>query len=257
MKKAFLNVLIFICIATFLVCAFILGRYLIASMQAEKTVEELKGDLVNGQPAMDVDNYAIRQEQLLKLKEINSDLVGWIYIPDTRVNYPVMHTPDDQDFYLHRDFFKNESRSGTLFLSAISDMDAPTDIIIIYGHMMKTGTMFGDLKKYDDKSFWEKHSGIRVDTLEEERNYEIFSVFKTAVDTGKTNEFRYYDYSDFQDETDFDSFIKRTREKQLFDTGLSPEYGDRMLLLSTCEYSQENGRLIVLAVEIKKEKDKS
>jgi sortase B len=160
-----------------------------------------------------------------------------------------MHTPDGQEYYLHRDFEGQYSAAGTLFAADISDVDRPTDAIIVYGHMMKSGTMFGDLKRYTEKGFWEKHRSVRLDTLSESRSYEIFCVFRTAVDTGREDEFRYYDISDFADAAAFEEMLARAQNLQYYNTGITPPFGSKILILSTCEYSQKNGRLVVLAVE--------
>ena len=110
--------------------------------------------------------------------------------------------------------------------------------------------MFGGLKKYTEKEYWEKHRAVRLDTRTESRDYEIFSVFRTAVDTGREDEFRYYDISDFADEAAYTELLDRARSLQYYDTGQPPPYGSKILILSTCEYSQKNGRLVVLAVQV-------
>lgn len=257
MKKVLLIIIMIICAITFVVCAYFLVEYFWTSHKSEEAFDSLKGAPAGDDaPSMDADAYEQRRAQLLKLKAENADVIGWLNIEGTRVDYPVMQTKDDQDYYIRRDFEKQYSTAGTLFASEISNIgedaagekDPPSDVITIYGHMMKAGTMFGGLKKYTEKDYWENHRQVRFDTLTEERNYEIMCVFKTAVNTGSDSEFKYYSYSDFKDEEDFNDFIAQAVSRQFYSTGVKISYGDELLLLSTCEYSQKNGRLIVIAV---------
>jgi sortase B len=248
MKRILLIIIMIICAVVFAVSAYYLADYFWTNHKAEESFDAIRGG--NGDsdsPSVDSDAYKDRREWLLKLKQDNGDLVGWLCIKDTKIDYPVMQTKGDQDFYLHKDFEKHDSSAGTLFASDISDIDAPSDVVIIYGHMMKVRTMFGGLKRYTEKEYWESHKDIRFDTLKEERNYEIASVFKTAVNTGLESEFKYYDYSDFKDEADYNHFIGQAMSRQFYSTGVETSFGDEFLMLSTCEYSQKNGRLVVLA----------
>lgn len=173
------------------------------------------------------------------------DLYGWISIPDTRINYPVMQAPDnDPDYYLAHDVNGSESRYGCPFVQA--DCNLESDCTIIYGHHIKDGSMFADLDKFTKKSFWEEHKSLTFETLDGRKEYRIVCVFKTALYADDS--FRYYDYVDFTDKEEFDQFWKRCRELSLYDTGLAPEYEDRLIMLSTCEYSRRDGRLVVVAV---------
>jgi sortase B len=248
MKRFLLIFIAAICAIVFVVCAYYLITYFMDINESEKSFDNLRKPVEPGNSDEETeDSYAERQEWLLKLKEDNADLVAWLYIEDTKIDYPVMQTKDEQDFYIHRDFEKQYSSAGTLFASALSDIEKPTEVITIYGHMMKAGTMFGGLKKYTEKKYWENHKIIRLDTLEEERYYEIMCVFKTAVSTGLDSEFKYYNYADFEDEDDYRKFIAQAVGKQFYSTGVEAGFGDEFLMLSTCEYSQKNGRLVILA----------
>jgi sortase B len=251
MKRFLLIFIATICAIVFAVCAYYLITYFMDINKSEKSFDDIRKPVVTDEQGNEEeDSYKERQEWLLKLKADNDDLVGWLYIKGTKVDYPVMQTKDEQDFYIHRDFDKEYSSAGTLFASELSDFDKPSEVITIYGHMMKAGTMFGGLKKYTEKKYWEKHKIIRLDTLQEERNYEIMSVFKTAVATGLDSEFKYYNYADFEDEEDYNKFIAQAVGRQFYSTGVPASYGDEFIMLSTCEYSQKNGRLVVLARRI-------
>ncbi len=180
------------------------------------------------------------------LYELNPDVVGWMQIEGTPVNYPVMQTPESVDYYLKRNFDRQSDARGCLYAAESCDIDAPSDNIIIYGHHMNDGSMFGSLKKYLKESFWQEHPTIRFDTLYEYHSYEIFAVFRTSATEGAG--FAYHQFIDAADEAAFDAFVATCRELALYDTGILPVYGDKLICLSTCEYTRENGRLVVMAV---------
>jgi sortase B len=251
-KRRVLFILIIVCAAVFAVSAYMLIQYYWVAHEAERSFEALRlpagdGDSDADVPSIDPSRYEKRQAHYRDLKERNGDFVGWLRVFGTDVDYPVMQTKDERDYYLHRDFDKKYSASGTLFASDLSDIDGPSDVVIIYGHMMKSGAMFGGLKEYTSADYMKDHQAMRFDTLNEERYYKIFSVFTEAVNTGKANEFRYYDASDFADESEFDDFMAQARSRELYDTGEAAAYGDEILALSTCEYTHADGRLVILA----------
>lgn len=184
------------------------------------------------------------------LYEQNNDMVGWIHIADTRINYPVMQSPDRPDFYLTHGFDKGATDYGCPYVSEICDVAKPSDNLIIYGHYKNNGTMFTDLKKFRNKSFWENHKTFTFDTLYEKQTYEVVAVFKTVVYTKSASEFRYYQFADAKTPEQFDEYIARCKEMALYETGVSAEYGDKLLTLSTCEYSRKNGRLVLVAKRV-------
>lgn len=182
------------------------------------------------------------------LYEMNPDMAGWITIDGTRINYPVMHTPDRKDYYLQRNFEGTHSAWGCIYAWEDCDPEAPSDNITLFGHNMKDGSMFAGLDNYAEQKFWEEHPYIHFDTLKEHHTYAIFAVFTTTASKGKG--FAYHEFVDAEDEEAFDAFIDQCISMSLYDTGIAPEYGDKILCLSTCEYSQQNGRLVVAAVRI-------
>ena len=144
---------------------------------------------------------------LAALHEQNPDIVGWIKIDDTRVDYPVMWTPDDPEFYLRRNFQKEDSVAGTPFLDAASTMPGSSNWLI-YGHNMKNGTMFHDTLKYEDKAFYDGHKTIHFDTLEGEGLYEIVAVCYTQIYEENAQVFKYYQYASIVDEASFNAYVQ-------------------------------------------------
>lgn len=180
------------------------------------------------------------------LYEKNPDLVGWMTIDGTRINYPVMQTPDRPDYYLKRNFNGESSAHGCLYVRESCDVFAPSDNVTIYGHHMKDGSMFAGLESFLSRDFWEDHRTIQFDTLYEPHTYTIFAVFRTTATKGEG--FAYHTFEDAQDEADFDDFVANCKSHALYDTGITPQYGDKLICLSTCEYTRANGRLVVVAV---------
>lgn len=180
----------------------------------------------------------------------NNDMVGWIKIEDTKINYPVMQSKDNPNFYLKHGFDKAYTDYGCPYVQENCDVDIPSDNLIIYGHNMKDSSMFSGLMKYTNKSFWETHKTFRFDTLTEKCNYEVVAVFKTVVYTDSPESFKYYQFVNADTEDEFNAYITKCKELALYDTGVTAEYGDKLITLSTCEYSRNNGRMVVVAKKI-------
>lgn len=181
------------------------------------------------------------------LYELNNDMVGWISVPETDINYPVLQTgTDTRDYYLRKDFYGNYSRHGCIYASEDCNIFAPSDNITLYGHHMRDGSMFADLDLYKDYDYWKEHQYFTFDTLYEHHRYQIIAVFKTHASTG----FRYHLFTNAADETDFNNFISTIKGMQFYETGLSAEYGDKIVCLSTCEYTLGDGRFVVVGKRI-------
>lgn len=180
----------------------------------------------------------------------NNDMVGWIKIEDTKINYPVMQSKDNPNFYLKHGFDKAYTDYGCPYIQENCDVDIPSDNLIIYGHNMKDSSMFSEFMKYTDKSFWESHKTISFDTLTEKCDYEIIAAFKTVVYTDSPESFKYYQFINADTGDEFNAYITKCKELALYDTGVTAEYGDKLITLSTCEYSRNNGRMVVVAKKI-------
>lgn len=180
------------------------------------------------------------------LYERNSDIVGWLKIDGTRIEYPVMQSPQDSEYYLNHDFDKNENQGGLPFLDESSTTNN-SDILLIHGHHMKSGWMFKDLMKYKNKSFYQEHATFQFSTLYEKEEYEIVAVILSKVYRKSDDVFKYYQIENVSTPAEFDSYVQNIQQLSLYDTGVTAQYGDKLIVLSTCEYSTENGRLAVVA----------
>ena len=188
--------------------------------------------------------------ELTELYQQNNDLVGWICVEDTNINYPVMQTVDNPNYYLKRGFDREYSSYGCPYVQEDCDVLKPSDNLVIYGHHMNNGSMFADLEKFKDKDFWQEHKTITFNTLTDRNEYEILAVFKTVVYTDSPEAFKYYRFTDAGAAEEFAAYVKKCKELSLYDTGVSAEYGDKLITLSTCEYSKQNGRLVVVAKKV-------
>ena len=192
----------------------------------------------------EIDPALLAFEKYGAVYEQNRDFVGWISIDGTNINYPVMQTIDNPNYYLKHGFDKQYSNYGVPYVQENCALDI-SDNVVIYGHHMNNGSMFADLCKYESENFYREHTTIRFDTLDGFGEYEIVAVFKTVAYSEQG--FKYYHFVNAADEDDFNTFISQCKALALYDTGVGAEYGDKLLTLSTCEYSRTNGRMVVVA----------
>ena len=177
----------------------------------------------------------------------NSDFAAWIQIEDTKINYPVMIKPDVPDYYLGRDFDKNFSSSGSIYIDKSCDLES--DNILIHGHNMRNGTMFAGLLKFEKEDYYKEHPTIQFDTMEESGKYDIVAAFREKVHYAKEKGvFRYYNYAGKLTKEQYDEYVANCKKLCKYDTGITPEYGQQLITLSTCAYHTDNGRFVVLAV---------
>ena len=180
----------------------------------------------------------------------NSDMVGWIQIEGTSIDYPVMQTPADPNYYLKHDFEKRYTDYGCPFMQADCDAIASSDNLIIYGHNMKDGSMFADLAKYGSKDFWQAHKTVWFDTALGSSAYEIFAVIHTTVQADADDVSLFYRFVDAAAPEDFAAYVSACKARALYDTGISAQYGDKLLTLSTCDNITDNGRWLVIGKRI-------
>ena len=294
MSKVTYCALVVIFALVFVLCGIYLGGYLLETEDAEDQYDVLASIYQQGMAEIPtgggaevpsgVDKPGTTNPETTKpltilpelkpLYEMNNDLVGYLHFPDgPSINYPVMQSPYNESFYLDHKFDRTPNGQvaiGCPYVPLSCDVFEPSDNVVIYGHYLQDGGMFGKLPWFREKSYWESHQTFRFDTLYERHTYQIFAVFKTAAAQydadGKVWGYPYYRINDFDDQESFDKFIADVKGAafttggyqgySFFDTGITPKYGDKILCLSTCEYTMKdpngktNGRLVVMAVRI-------
>lgn len=242
MKKIVYTIITILLIGLVLISSYLIFKEKKQNKKQENTFEDLI-EIVEE----NIENQEERKIDINKLYEENKDIVGWLKIDNTTINYPIMQNINDPNYYLHRDFYKNYSSYGTPYMAKQCNLNS--DNIVIYGHHMKNNKMFGELEKYKSKDFYNNHKIITFTTLEKEYSYEIFAVFKTTVYTKNT--FRYYENINFENKKMYNDFINICKDKSLYQTGIEIKDKEKLITLSTCEYSNKNSRLVIVARKIK------
>lgn len=199
-----------------------------------------------------------------QLYELNDDTIGWLTIDDTNIDYPVMQSMEDEEYYLDRGFDKEYNSNGCLIMDTDSivgsgtkdndyaDGTLPSTNLIIHGHHMKNGEMFGNLDKFKDVKYFKDHRTIEFSSLYENREYEICAVFLSQVYLKtQTDVFKFYNFFQADTEEEFNDFYDNIKKLSLYDTGVTAKYGDEFITLSVCAYHVENGRLVVVGKRIK------
>ena len=214
-----------------------------------------------------VEEEAITNEDgiLLEYEELynqNNDMIGWLKIDDTVIDYPVMQTMDDEQYYLNRNFEKESDDNGCLIMDTDSvvgegtrefgyvESKEPSSNLIIHGHNMKSGNMFGNLDLYEDEAYGKEHNIICFDSLYEKREYELISVFYSQVFYQYEEVFKFYKFFQADTQEEFDDWYNNIKEMSLYDTGVEAELGDEFITLSVCAYHVEDGRFVVVGKRI-------
>lgn len=242
MRKIVYTIITILLIGLVLISSYLIFKEKKQNEKQENTFEDLI-EIVEE----NIENQEERKIDINKLYEENKDIVGWLKIDSTTINYPIMQNINDPNYYLHRDFYKNYSSYGTPYMAKQCNLNS--DNIVIYGHHMKNNKMFGELEKYKSKDFYNNHKIITFTTLEKEYSYEIFAVFKTTVYTKNT--FRYYENINFENKKMYNDFINICKDKSLYQTDIEIKDKEKLITLSTCEYSNKNSRLVIVARKIK------
>lgn len=253
-KKRVWRMLVAVCVVLLSGSAFNIWRTVHQSRKENRTFQELARLAEdNGYPGADSlpesdgreSENTVRQSRYAVIHAQNPDFAGWLKIDRTVIDYPVMHTPGDIQYYIRRDFYGKESVSGTPFIGDNCDVDSLG--MIIYGHNMKNDTIFGALDEYADADYQKEHPMIRFSTMEEDREYEVFAAFRTRLLYENEEGFRYYEYVGDLTKERYEEFVEQAEAAALYDTGIRPEYGEQLLMLSTCSYHTKNGRFVVAA----------
>lgn len=249
-----------VCLAYFGVYSFMMTR---TEQDAQKLAEAIKDDSDLIVPGSDDGKYYAQlietengtPQVLHKYEDLynqNKSLIGWVEIADTVINYPVMQTVNNE-YYLDHNFNQEYDRNGSIFLDASCSIYPRSTNLIIYGHHMKSGKMFGSLQKYQNESYYKEHKYIEFDTIYEQGTYEVMFVFRDKVYSQEDVNFKYYEFIDANSEEEFNSYMDEMAAVSYYDTGVVAQYGDQLLTLSTCDYQQDNGRFVVVARRVTEE----
>lgn len=251
-KSLRLILLVFFC-TTFLLSSLMLASHYGQTAREEQRLKELAAltarHIPPQSPRPPAPTASAQEPIILKqyqeLYEENKDLIGWIKIDGTVIDFPVMYTADD--FYLNHDFNKDSSKSGVPYIDKRCTVAPFATNTIIYGHHMKNGKMFASLELYKDESYYKEHPIIQFDTLYEQQQFEIIAVFKSQIYRKSDTVFKHYNFLNAESESDFDEYMDNIKALSLYSTGRSAIYGDQLLTLSTCAYHTENGQFLVVA----------
>lgn len=232
------RIIFFAALAVFIVSAAVLIRHYGTDLKAQHDFTKLQ---VNG------------SHDLEALYKKNHDLAGWVKVEDTRIDYPVMQTPGDPEYYLRRNFEKNYSIAGTPFLDADSRIGKSKNYLI-YGHNIKSGTMFHQLLKYEDEKFYEKHKTFTYDQVidgkQVDGTYRVIAVFRSRIYPKGSDRFRYYAHPSITDRKTYDEYVSSCRKISSINTGVSARWGQQLMTLSTCAYHVKDGRFAVVGVKV-------
>jgi sortase B len=253
----------YVLIAIFLVSVIGFSVSFYKEYSADKALKEQQEALKN--QMTDVSKEPVKNEILPKFEPLyneNKDFIGWLTISDTIIDYPVMQLIDDENYYMSHDFDKNENINGCLVLDSDSvsgvgskkydyeNGKKPSTNLIIHGHNMKSGAMFGTLLSYDDETFLKEHNKIKFSSLYEDREYEVISVFYSQVYNKSDDVFKFYKFFDAKTQDEFDDWYKNIKALSVYDTGVTAEFGDEFLTLTTCSFHVEDGRFVVVAKRV-------
>lgn len=245
-----------ICISVFFYCGFVIANYLMDGYQDTQLIDSIRDQLPQAAPpapgasasqggaaqAANVSGSSDASKQVYQsLIAINPDAAGWIAIPGTNIDYPVARA-NDNAYYLTHSFDRKESTHGAIFMDYRNDGTHPDSHILIYGHNMRDGSMFGQLAQYKNASFYEAHPVITLNLRGEETAWQIFSVSVLNDDALPV---------DFSSQAEFAGFIQSQKAASLYDTGTAAGPEDQILTLSTCSHDYENARFTVHAKKVK------
>lgn len=271
MNEKFRKVLLYVCITILSISIAYIAYYkytMYTQKQGFEELQELKSEEIASTNNMlensitDSSNIEKKeqaqdetQKKILKeyhkLYQQNTDLYGWITIKNTPIDYPVMYTPEEPNYYLYKNWEKEKSTLGSIFIDGRTNEN--TGNIIIYGHNMKNETMFGSLYRYKEREYYETHKYIEFDTIYEKATYEIIAVASAIVyyeEEPPEGEYLFYEHIDFNSEEEFDEYISAIRKNSYYEINTSAKYGEQIITLCTCDYWKENARLLIVAKKL-------
>ena len=244
-----LKCIFIICLIIFICGVSYLSYYFYNKNKDKNKIEEINNEITESNEAL-TELSTANIEKVKEYKEINNDVIGWIKIEDTKIDFPLLQN-ENNNYYLTHDYKNESNKYGSIFLKHECDINDTNSNLLIYGHNMKDEEMFNCLLNYQNKDYYEQHKTIKITTENEEREYEIVSVFKSRIFyKNEKNVFRFYYTFGFKNENEYNNYIENVKGIQLYDTGITANYGEQLVTLITCEYSQQNGRMVVVGKRI-------
>lgn len=183
-----------------------------------------------------------------KLWQRNTDMIGWIRIDGTKLDYPVMQSVGRQHYYIDHNFEKKRSKSGLPFAEETCILGGSPANLLIYGHNMKDGSMFAALHGYLDPAFLEAHRYITFDTMKRTGRYEVVCVYETVINPSAA--FKFYHYSNIDNEAAMEAYAQGLAERSILDEPPAIQWGDELITLVTCSKHADDGRLVVVAKRV-------
>lgn len=241
-----------LCLFAILGAIVYVGIYLYESKTAAQYTKEIQEEAYIASSFSDSEMKMKPQKSVIdfqKLSKKNREVAAWLKISDTKIDYPVMDTTDEQK-YLHNNFEQQKDSHGTLFFATNCNLKNQDSNLLIYGHNMKDGSMFADLMKYEEKEYYNQHKSVYLFTEKVNYQYEVIGVFKADVSKESKEAFYYSHFIDVKQKEQFEEFRRECKKRMLYDTGEEIRSEDSFLMLSTCEYSSSHGRLVVLCKKV-------
>lgn len=254
-------------IASVLFSTVILGKNLWTQEKEQKKFEDLSNKISAAKKKSDFEAEVRKSEdkeiesmigedkavlsEYQEIVEENPDFAGWISIEGTHIDYPVMQTSWEPEYYLHRNFAGEYSYAGVPFVGT-GDLKAENGWVFIYAHNMRNGTMFADLLKYEQEDFWRTHPVIQLDTLWEHCQYEIFSVLYAKEDDWEAEPDALFSLADVKNMSEQKAYCQKLKRYGIYETGIIPDGSTPLLFLVTCCYQINNGRFVVIGMRINK-----
>lgn len=249
-KQVIIKIMLLISIIVLIVSSYMLIDILIIQPRNNKNLN----DEIHGMYTVD-NNQDYDENGILKkfneLRKINEDIKGWIYIPYTTIDYPVLQSSkDDPTYYLYRDYKKNNNRYGSIFIDANCDLGASPKNIVIHGHHMNDGSMFANILKYNDLEFYKGNPVITFDTIYEIGKWKIISIFKTNTLSSQGELFDYL-RTGFSSTDDFLDYVYNVRVRSIINAPVDITDTDRLITLSTCSYELKDFRTVIVARKLR------
>lgn len=255
LKQIIIKVFFLIALIAFIVSAAYITNYFLSAKHQDGIIDEARS--VWYEETQTNDDTELSAIELL-LKE-NSDFKGWITVPNTKIDNPIYQT-DNNDFYLTHNQQKQKSAYGALFFdckNVITESETDKNLVI-YGHHMKNGSMFANLTKYKQLSFYKQNPTIEFSTLYKKGTYKIYAAFVLNASKADDNDYIYnISRKSFIDDDDFDSWVNEARQRSLINTGVDVKNGDNIITLVTCTYDFDNARFVVMARETREDEESS